>query len=177
MKLLLVFLGICQPFFAYNDINMKYKLDFYTQFNQFYLTSDGGAALTHNSLNWSDTAYNDRLDMLKNMLVIFSGSYGHIKGELYILDHSNTDFDYSQYEHIVEGEINVQSGGLEILDCPNSALELKVKIKPGHYRVRVYSSNLSSSDIDEDEGNDHYRIEIWPDNNVGRKVLKRYTPK
>ena len=89
--------------------------------------------------------------MLRNMLVIFSGSYGHIKGELNILDHSNADFDYSQYEHIVEGEIDVNSGKLKILDCPGSAVELEVKIKPGHYSVRIYSSNLSGSDIDEDE--------------------------
>jgi len=154
---------------------MKYQLDFYTQFNQFYLTSDMGSVLAQNSLNWSDDAYKDRLGTLKNTLVLFSGSYGHIKGELDVLDHPNTHSDYSEYEHVVEGGIDAHSGVFEILDCPNSTVILKVKINPGNYRVRVYSANLSSSDIDEDEGNDYYKIEIWPDNNIKRKVLKRYS--
>lgn len=47
-------------------------------------------------------------------------------------------------------------------------------IKPGMYGVRVYSSELSTSSFDEEEGNDRYLIEIWPDSTVRRKVLKQY---
>jgi hypothetical protein len=54
---------------------------------------------------------------------------------------------------------------------------LEVKVKPGKYRVRIYSSNLAGGDMDEVEGKDYYKIEIWPDENMERKVLKRYSDK
>ena len=60
------------------------------------------------------------------------------------------------------------------MDCPNSDVQLKIHIKSGTYRARIYSSNLLNADIDEDEGNDYYKIEIWPDNDLERKVLKRF---
>jgi hypothetical protein len=64
-----------------------------------------------------------------------------------------------------------------VLDCPNNSLELEVNVSPGNYRVRIYSSNLSSV-VDEDEdGDDTYKIEVWQDDNMERKVLKRYVRK
>jgi hypothetical protein len=44
------------------------------------------------------------------------------------------------------------------MDCLNRVVELEIKVKPGNYRVRVYSSNLASV-VDED-GDDFYKIEI-----------------
>jgi hypothetical protein len=79
-----------------------------------------------------------------------------------------------RYDHIVEGGLALKSGILEILDCPSLSIELKIKIKPGFYRMRVYSSNLNS--VIGDEGEDYYKIEIWPDT-MERKVLKRYVRK
>lgn len=61
------------------------------------------------------------------------------------------------------------------MDCPNSSVELEVKVKPGNYRVRVYSSNLDT--VIDDDGDDYYKIEMWPDDNMERKVLKKYVRK
>jgi hypothetical protein len=80
--------------------------------------------------------------------------------------------DYSQYDHIVEGGLNINSGILQVLDCPNSHVELEVKVTPGSYRVRIYSSNLAS--VEGDAGDDYYLIEIWPDIYQVRTVLKQY---
>ena len=154
---------------------MKYKFDFYTQYSQFYLSSDNGSTLTLDSLNWSSDAYNDRLFIYKNMLVVLTECYGHVKGELDILDNANDKIDSNEYDHIVEGGLEIKSGELQILDCPNSKIEFEIKINPGIYRVRIYSSNLAS--IIDDDGDDYYNIEIWPDNDMERKVLKRYIRK
>jgi hypothetical protein len=51
-------------------------------------------------------------------------------------------------------------------------VELEMIVKPGAYRVRVYSSNLVS--VEGDEGDDYYKIEVWPDVQMERKVLKQY---
>jgi hypothetical protein len=154
---------------------MKYRLDFYTQYGQFYLSSDSGTGLTFDSTNWTDSAYSDRLALLKNTVVIFTQSYGPIKGEIDILDGKNDNIDFTKYDHVVEGGLGIKSGILQVLNCPNTAVELGITLKPSTYRIRVYSSNLDS--VDGDEGNDYYKIEIWPDTNMERKVLKQYIRK
>jgi hypothetical protein len=68
--------------------------------------------------------------------------------------------------------LTVTNGKIQILDCPNDSIELEIPVKSSTYRVRIYSSNLSS--VDGDEGEDFYKIEIWEDDNLERKVLKNY---
>lgn len=95
-----------------------------------------------------------------------------IQGELILLDSKNGNIEYSQYDHIVESGLNLKSGILQVLDCPNSNVELEIKVNPGKYRVRIYSLNLNS--VVGDSGDDYYKIEIWPDVNMERIVLKQY---
>ena len=153
---------------------MKYRLDFHTEYNQFYISDKTSVRATGSINFWTTAAYKDRLAKEEGILGVGTQSYGHIKGELDILNAANNKLDTNQYDHIVEGGIKVVSGVLQVLNCPISEIELEIKLKPGTYRVRVYSSNLTNVDIDEDEGNDQYKIEIWPDTNMERKVLKRY---
>jgi hypothetical protein len=153
---------------------MKYKLDFYTQYNQFYVVSDNAAILSANQFD--DNGYDDRLTMLKNMIVVRTESYGHVKGEVVFLDGINANIDLNEYDHVVEGGLFVESGNLQILNCPFSAVELEFNVEPGVYRVRVYSSNMLGYDSDEDEDDSYYKIEMWPDTSMERRVLKRYTP-
>ena len=61
---------------------MKYKLDFYTQYNQFYISDGRNAILNPDTSDWSPESYQNRLALRENMLVIFTESYGHIKGEI-----------------------------------------------------------------------------------------------
>jgi len=156
---------------------LKYKLDFHTFYNQFYVTSDGGKALTPEAERniWDSKAYDERLWFSKNFIAVRTESYGHIKGELFVLDKEPEETDYTKYGHVVEAGLDAESGVLQILDCPNSRIELEFKVKPGRYRVRVYSCNMAGYDSDEAESNDYYKVEIWPGNNLERKVLKQYT--
>jgi len=73
----------------------------------------------------------------------------------------------------VEGGLEIRSGILQVQDCLSSEVELEVKVNPGKYRVRIYSLNLDSV-AGNDEGDDHYKIEIWPDVNMERTILKQY---
>ncbi|WP_160138285.1 hypothetical protein [Chryseobacterium sp. c4a] len=156
---------------------MKIKhFKFYTEYNQFYLSSDN-ADFLNNIIDFDSSSYKSRLKIEKNSLVIFTQSYGNIKGEIEILETSNTNIDYNKYDHIVEGGINIQSGKLKILDCPHIHKKLLLIVKPGKYRVRIYSSNLltvKESDLVNETDNDYYRIELWPSEDMKRKVLKQY---
>jgi hypothetical protein len=135
---------------------MKYELDFYTSYNQFYLFDKTSGGNTASDNFWTADAYNDRLALEAGILGVSTACYGHVKGELYILSQENEVINSNQYDHIVEGGLELKSGILQVLDCPNSEIELEVELKPGTYHVRVYSSDLASAEIDETEGNDYY---------------------
>ena len=182
MKKILILLSLillcqCHP---YKKTNMKQKFNFYTQYNQFYLEDKEKKENTNSGDFWSDEAFNAKLEMVYGIVAIGTHSYGNIKGEIEILDKPVENIDFKLYDHIVEGGINVESGELQILDCPTSSVELELKVKPGKYRVRIYGSNFASvkeTDLAHDTDNDFYKIEMWPDNNMERKVLKQYIEK
>lgn len=156
---------------------MKYKFNFYTEYRQFYLQDKNSNADTGSINFWTDEAFLGRLALEKGIIGVGTQSYGRIKGEIELVDKPSDDFNYDDYDHIVEGGIYIQSGELQIIDCPNSEVEVTLKLTPGKYRARVYGSDFGSvkePDLAHDTDNDYYKIEIWPDDNMERKVLKQY---
>ncbi len=151
---------------------MNHKLNFGTSYHQFYIRDKNSSQDTGDSNFWTEDATRSRLAVGEGILGVGLECYGPFKGELVLLDKKRDDVEYSQYDHIVEGGLNIKSGILQVLDCPNSNVELEVKVNPGSYRVRIYSLNLDS--VEGDAGDDYYIIEIWPGINTERKVLKQY---
>ena len=153
---------------------MKYNINFETSHHQFYIVDKNlyNVESTGDETFWTESAFNDRLASHKSILGIGTQCYGNVKGELIILDKPSIISDYSKYDHIVEAGLSLGSGHLQVLDCPNSAVVLEIELKPGDYKVRVYSSNLAS--VIDDDGEDYYKIEIWKSDDMERKVLKKF---
>ena len=151
---------------------MQYPLNFYTSHCQFYICDKRSDKQTRSANFWTGDAFNDRLAIENRILSVGTECYGPVKGELFLFSEPKNHINFDQFDHIVEAELEIKSGIIQILDCPNSTIELEVNIIPGRYRVRIYSINLAS--VDGDEGDDFYRIEIWPSPVAERKVLKRY---
>ena len=157
---------------------MKYNFNFYTSYHQFYISDYDSAKKTDSKDFWNEQTYKSRLATEKGIVGILTKSYGHIVGELEILEKERVILDTDLYDHIVESGIEVKSGILQILDCPNSNVEGEIKIVPGVYKIRVYSTNLKILEgEDEDEGNDFYKIEIWKEGNPNNKIIKSYESK
>lgn len=113
------------------DYYMENKFSFYKQYNQFYLEDrrdNGNAESPH---FWTQQAFEDRLALESGILAVFTQSYGNIKGKIEVLDKPSGIVDYSLYDHIVEGGIVIESGILDVLDCPNSYIELSLNLNPG----------------------------------------------
>lgn len=159
-----------------------HKFSFETQYHQFYIEdkNDEGKGNAGSPEFWSEDAFNSRFAMTNGIIGVSTQSYGNIKGEIEVLEKPNTNIDLKKFDHIVEGGLNLKSGELQIIDCPNSNLEFSMKVEPGNYKVRVYSSNLASvkePDLPSDTDNDYYRIELWKSDDMERKVLKQYENK
>lgn len=157
--------------FCFSDMDRS-KLSFYTQYSQFYIVDPESPADTGALDFWTTEAFDTRLAQGEGVLGVATECYGPVKGEIIFIERVNDDFDAAQFDHIVEGGINITSGKLQVWDCPGCEVQFERTLTSGKYRVRVYSSNLDT--VDGDEGDDFYQIEIWPDDHNERKVLKQY---
>lgn len=168
--LLLLKLSACK-----NMINQDiYPLEFYTQYSQFYLTN--GADENSDDDLWTDTAFYQRMAYNKGFLAVRTGSYGPVKARLEIKNEASIIGNLEEYDHVVEGKIDIETGVLQVQDCPSSSVVQEVELPTGLYSVRVYSKGLNT--VVGDEGDDFYSIVVWPamDNDKKVKVLKQYTP-
>jgi hypothetical protein len=149
-----------------------FPLAFYTSYSQFYIRDKNSVGDTGSENFWTDDAFKDRLAIEDGILGVGTECYGPVKGELNLLSAPKNDIKLDEYDHIVEAGIEITSGIVQIIDCPSSTIELAFNVNPGTYRVRIYSLNLAS--VEDDAGDDFYKIEVWPDTEMKRKVLKRY---
>lgn len=151
---------------------MKYKLEFRTAYHQFSISDYGFSHDTGDEGFWTLDAMDDRLAIGDGVLGIGTECYGPVEGDLTVLAERTSNADFSGYDHVVEGSLVIKSGTLQVLDCPNSNIELELRVDPGEHRVRIYSMNLDS--VDGDLGDDYYQIEIWPEGYSGVVVIKQY---
>lgn len=152
---------------------MDYNFSFDTAFNQFYIVDKGVMPNTGSDTFWSEEAFTDRVAIEEGVLGISTSSYGPVKGKLYLLDSLEADIDFNKFDHVVEASIQISSGVMQLVDCPNFSVEMELNLLPGSYRVRVYSLNLEM--IEDDEGNDFYIIEVWQEDEKSKRVLKRWS--
>lgn len=157
-----------------NDIRkMNLYLKFLTDYGQFYLNDKNANGNTGSEYFWSERAFADKLAVDDGVLGIgIENDEGKVECEFEILTSKSMTNDFSGFDHVVEASLKIHSGIVQVLDCPNSEVEMETKIENGEYRVRVYSINLKTAH--EENPNDTYKIEMWKEAYSDRKVLKRF---
>lgn len=83
------------------------------------------------------------------------------------------DLDLDAWDHVTEASLDLPSGRLEIHECTGGSLDVLV-VSPGTYRVRTYHGGLGTLSEDRLDGDDHYRIVLWPAPLTNLAVLKQY---
>ena len=159
---------------AKNDYSID-SLHFRTSHSQFYLF-DGEFTDRIGNLNfWNNEKVNRWIARAKGVVGVGMFSYGLAGANVVfeVRDHVNEEIDFNDFDHIAETDLGIESGKLIINPCLSSELILEKKLDPSNYRVRVYTSEIDMT-VDEFEANEKYRIEIWPDEKQGTKVLKQY---
>lgn len=152
---------------------MKFELKFITDYGQFYINDKNATGNTSSESFWSEQGFADKLAIEEGILGIsIANQEGKVECDFEILDSKNLINDFSGFDYVVEASIKIHSGVLQVLECPNSIIEMETEIANGEYRVRVYSINLDSA-YDETP-NDSYKIEMWKESHSERHVLKKY---
>ncbi len=77
------------------------------------------------------------------------------------------------WDHVAEASLDLPSGQLEVHECTTGSVDI-LPVEPGTYRVRGYFGGLGTLSLDGLEGDDHYRIVVWPAPTGEVVVLKQY---
>ena len=83
--------------------------------------------------------------------------------------------DCADFDHVVQTNIYLPSGRMVVTGCTESYDEVsKMELPPGAYGMRIFWSNLDSTDELGFEGDDHYKIELWPETFLEEQVIKAW---
>ena len=145
----------------------NYKLNFFTQYYQFYVFDSQTTSQTDDAGFWNDEAGKNRVAVLEGLLGVTVGKYATIDVEVQILTEKPSLI--TDAEHVVETSLRVPSGVLQVKDCTNYETQLELNLEKGCYRVRISSFKLSS--IVSDQGDDYYTVQIWKSRFTKTKLL------
>ncbi|MFD2969492.1 hypothetical protein [Sphingobacterium bambusae] len=152
---------------------MTHQLDFFTQYGQFYLADKDAIHGGDGPDFWSDAAHSERLAVDEGFLgVVIENDECMAKASLSILE-SAPEIDASEdADHIVEASIELKSGCLQVLDCPNSFVMLEIPLEKACYRVRIYGYSLDLAYQPQPE--DYLHIAIWKADFAPKVVLRQW---
>jgi hypothetical protein len=83
------------------------------------------------------------------------------------------DSAHDVWDHVAEASLALPSGKLEIHECTGTSIDI-LTIPAGTYRVRAYFAGLGTLCDDGLDGDDHYRVVLWPAPFADLTVLKQY---
>ena len=77
------------------------------------------------------------------------------------------------WDHVAEASLELPSGRLEIHECTGGSIDV-LPVRPGTYRARACFGGLDTLSDDGLDGDDRYRIVLWPAPFAPVDILKQY---
>jgi hypothetical protein len=165
--LFIVLLGGCDRPMSTKIKQMSFTVD--ADFHQFYLMD--GTQFADISRLWNKENARQLLAVATGVVGIGTARLGQVPVEVMILESAPSPA-FESWEHVTEASLVVPSGIVKIggptEPWPNVQ---SFRIRAGTYRMRIYYGDLKSV-RNETEGNDHYKIQIWPGEHQNPAVLK-----
>ncbi len=152
-----------------------YRFDLFADYFQFYLRDEQAINPDPFPNIWSKRAFADMLAVLPGIVNIRTVRNMFVPVTVEIADAPPHD-EFDTWDHVVETSLDVPSGSIVIAGCteyfPDAA---RIPVPTGNYRLRAYYGALNSVEKTMGlEGDDHYRIVLWPDAQRTSHVLKRW---
>jgi hypothetical protein len=149
-------------------MNKHYEI--FADYFQFYLW-DGGRR-PDAPTDYTDDDTKRRIKAAPFVVVILPARNTTVSVEIEVA-RDRPGLSFENWDHVVEASIELPSGRLEIHECTGGSIDV-LPVEPGTYRVRAYYGGLNTLSDDGLEGDDHYRIFLWPAPFSPEEVLKQY---
>lgn len=152
----------------------KHELELFADYFQFYIQDEDSEGINGDS--WPEAASNRMLAVEKGAIGVGTVRNVDVPVTIEIL-RSEPNNDIADWDHVVECSIDLPSGRLVAAGCtdyfPDAA---RIEMPSGNYRARVSFGSLTSLSEDGLEGDDHYRVQLWPGSAISIEVIKFGNP-
>ena len=151
-------------------IDMIKRYSIFADYHQFYLWDHGASPDVPTQYTEEDTLR--RLKTAPFVVVVQPERDSDVPVEVEITDEP-PDLDLDAWDHVAEASLDLPSGRLEIHECTGGSIDV-LAVLAGMYRVRSYHGGLGTLSEDRFDGDDHYRVVLWPAPFANLAVLKQY---
>lgn len=83
--------------------------------------------------------------------------------------------DLTEWDHVVDVSLALPSGELELEGWQEEPID-RIAVAPGSYRVRLCLGGLDTLSEDGLDGDDHYRLTLWPAPEEPLVVRRQHLP-
>jgi hypothetical protein len=151
--------------------NTRHHFDLFADYHQFYLQDEPVQGNLGDS--WTQEATDRLLAITEGTIGVGTARNMTVPVEVEILQVEPRD-SFDAWDQVNECSIDVQSGRIVVAGCtdyfPDAA---RIQIAPGMYRARIYYGGLDTLTEDGLDGEDHYRVVLWPADPTPPVVLKK----
>jgi hypothetical protein len=147
------------------------KFSLFADYFQFYIQDE--AVDGDLSASWSEEATERLLAIAPGVIGIGTARNMDVPVLLEIHDDEPAE-DFFHWDHVVECGLNVTSGRLVIAGCTDYFPEAaRVDLISGEYRARVSFGALDKLSEDRLDGEDNYRVQLWPGSAIAPRIIKQ----
>lgn len=150
----------------------KFDFELFADYFQFYLQDERAP--------WPDLPNFWTPEAVNRLLAVAAGTIGvgtvrnmSVPVTIEIVE-NEPDNDTSSWDQVNECSMEIQSGRIVVAGCtdyfPDAA---RINVSPGCYRVRLYYGSLKALSENGLEGDDHYKVVLWPGSPVDLRIIKQ----
>ncbi len=148
----------------------RHKLEVFADYHQFYLWDAGVRPSAPE--NYTDEDMRNMVKVADNVIVILPVRNMDVPVELELHD-TDPGRETEAWDHVVELGVQMPRGKLQIQECTGEAV-LELSVEPGSYSVRACFGGLETLSEDGLDGEDRYRIVMWPGEAMPLNVIKQW---
>jgi hypothetical protein len=146
-------------------------IDVFADYHQFYVCDVGFK--TNTGIIWDEITSDRMLAVGPDLIAVGTARNMTVPVELEVLPSEPVD-DFNAWDQVIACSVMFPTGTLILFGCAQEPSEAeRLRIAPGSYAARVSYARLADLSDDGLEGDDHYRVQLWPGPPAPVNVLKR----
>lgn len=149
----------------------SYEFELFADYFQFYLQDE--KAKGDLSESWTEEATQRLLAIAPDTIGVGTVRNMTVPVIVEIQEEEPTE-TFDNWDHVVECTLNIPTGKMIIAGCtdyfPDAA---RIKVQAGCYRARIFYGGLDTLRGNGLDGDDHYKIVLWPAQASDVRILKQ----
>jgi hypothetical protein len=146
------------------------QLEVFADYHQFYLWDP--TMTTNAPIDYTEEDCRRRIKTAPNVVVIQPERAMDVAVTIELHD-SEPELSLNGWDHVAEASLHLPSGNLQVHECTGGPVA-DFNLTPGWYRVRSMHGGFETIAPVGTDGNDFYKVALWPADAADVAVLKQW---